>query len=244
MKIKTLIIDDEPIALEKMKSYVTRIPFLELAGECQSASEAMEVLAAEDIDVVFTDINMPDLDGMDFIGSLSNPPLVVFVTAYPQYALDSYRLSAVDYILKPYSFADFRRAADKVLRLHKDRNRTADAAPALPESIFVKVDYKYVRINLSDIRYIKGYGEYLQIFLRDVSSPLLTLSSFAAIKEKLDPSRFIQIHRSYIVNMDAVQRIERSRVIMDSDTYLPVGTSYRAAFTDYLTGHSIGPMGK
>ena len=245
MKIKTLIIDDEPIALEKMKSYVDKIPFLQLAGECMSAAEAMQILAEEDIDVVFTDINMPDLDGMDFIGSLSRPPMVVFVTAYPQYALESYRLSAVDYLLKPYSFADFRRAADKVLRLCQDRKRSAPApAATAPESLFVKVDYKYVRVTLSDIRYIKGYGEYLQIFLRDVANPLLTLSSFAAILEKLDPSRFIQIHRSYIVNMDAVERIERSRVIMDADTFLPVGDSYRAAFLDYLSSRSVGSQGK
>lgn len=245
MKIKTLIIDDEPIALEKMKSYVDKIPFLQLAGECVSAAEAMQILAEEDIDVVFTDINMPDLDGMEFIGSLSRPPMVVFVTAYSQYALESYRLSAVDYLLKPYSFADFRRAADKVLRLYQDRYRTMPAPAQAPrESLFVKVDYKYVRVALSDIRYIKGYGEYLQIFLRDSANPLLTLSSFAAILVKLDPSRFIQIHRSYIVNMDAVERIERSRVIMDADTFLPVGDSYRAAFLDYISSRSVGSQGK
>jgi len=244
MKIKTLIIDDEPIALEKLKSYVLKVPFLELAGECHSAQEAINLLAGTDVDVVFTDISMPDLDGMEFASSLSRAPMIVFVTAHAQYAADSYRIAAVDYLLKPYGFADFQRAANRVLDLHTSRTRTPRQQPVQAcGHIFVKTDYRYVRIDLDDIRYIKGYGEYLQIHTKGSAMPLLTLSSFAAIMERL-PDNFLQVHRSYIVNMDNVERIEKSRIVMDSDTYLPIGDSYRATFQQYLNRHAVGAAGR
>ncbi len=204
MKIKTLIIDDEPIALEKLRNYVVKVPFLELVGECQSAMGAIELLTVKDIDVVFTDINMPDLNGMDLASSLSNPPMIVFITAYAQYAADSYKLDAVDYLLKPYGFADFQRSANKVLETFKARNHAGKPAESTVnnESIFIKVDYRFVRVSLSDIRYIKGYGEYLQIYLDRTNSPLLTLSSFAGIMERLN-GNFLQVHRSLCITSNA-----------------------------------------
>lgn len=237
MKIRTVIIDDEPIALEKLRSYVAKVPFLELVGQFSSAVEAADCVINESVDAVFTDISMPDLDGMKFIESLSSPPMVVFITAYSQYAIDSYRLAAVDYLLKPYGFADFQRAANKLLQLCQGRApRKADDSA---DSLFVKTDYRYVRVNLSDIRYIKGYGEYLQLFVEGQASPLLTLSSFAAIRDKLTDN-FVQIHRSYIVNMNRVERIEKSRVVMDAETWLPVSDSFRYDFLSYLSRHSAG----
>lgn len=249
MKLRALIIDDEPIALEKLKNYIEKVPFLELAGVCRNGLEGAACLAADTIDVVFTDINMPDMSGMEMIGTLTNPPLVVFITAYADYAVDSYKLSAVDYLLKPYGFADFQRAANKVLEHHnmKTAKNVATAADIPMQtasgSLFVKVDYRYVRIELDDILYIKGYGEYLQIFIRSGATPLVTLSSFNAIKEKLS-NNFLQIHRSYIVNMNCVQSISKGRVIIDADTYLPVGDSYKNSFMDYLANHSVGAMQK
>lgn len=243
MKVRTLIIDDEPIALEKLISYVGRVPFLELVASCNSASEALAVMAAEEIDVVFTDISMPDLDGMEFVESLAKAPMVVFITAYAQYAVDSYRLNAIDYLLKPYSFADFQRAANKVLERYRTSGR--ENTPSEPEtkaqsdSIFIKVDYRFVRVSLSDIRYIKGYGEYLQIYVTGSPTPLLTLSSFASLKERLSPD-FLQIHRSYVVNVNRVLRIEKSRVVMDADTFIPIGDNYRPTFMQYVAAHSIG----
>lgn len=241
MKIRTVIIDDEPIALEKLRSYVGKVPFLELVGECQNGLEAIELMAEKEVDVVFTDINMPDLSGMDFVKSLSAAPMVVFMTAYAQYAVDSYKLSAVDYILKPYSFADFQRAANKVLETYSSRRREqSEPQQSGSDSLFVKVDYRYVRVALSSIRYIKGYGEYLQIFVDGTEMPLLTLSSFAVIKERLTDS-FLQVHRSYIVNMNHVDHISRGRIVMDAETYIPVGDSYRNLLQDYLQDHSVGP---
>ncbi len=242
MKLRTLIIDDEPIALEKLRSYVEKTPFLELAAECQSAFEAIEFLGTNDADLVVTDINMPDLDGLDFVRSLPKAPMVIFTTAYPQYAVDSYRVSAVDYLLKPYGFADFHRAVGKALELYGQRhpNVAAETAPRQGRgSLFVKVDYRYIRVSLADIRYIKGYGEYLQIYVSGNAIPLLTLSSFASVKERLTDN-FLQIHRSYIVNMDHVGQIERNRVVMGPDLYLPVGDSFKASFQAYLASHAVG----
>lgn len=243
MEIRTVIIDDEPIALEKLKSYVAKVPFLKLVGEFSSAVEAAAFINEGNADVIFTDISMPDLDGMQLVETLANAPMVVFITAHPQYAVDSYRLSAVDYLLKPYGFADFQRAANKVLENWRARSHSGESERAVrpdrDSSLFVKVDYKYLRVSLSDIRYVKGYGEYLQIYLSGQTKPLITLSSFAAIREKLSPN-FLQIHRSYIVNMDQVERIEKSRVVMDADTYIPVGDSYKSTFLDYLARHSAG----
>ena len=251
MKLRTLIIDDEPIALAKLQSYVAKTPFLELVAACPSGIDAMEVVTSDNIDVIFTDINMPDINGMELVSSLSRPPLVVFITAYSEYAVESYRHSAVDYLLKPYSLADFQRAAGRVLERYTSTHcqpqpltdPAATQPPADSDSLFVKVDYRYIRIRLDNIRYIKGYGEYLQIYLTDMSQPLLTLSSFAAIKERLSPS-FLQIHRSYIVNMHNVLHIERSRIVMDADTFLPVGDSYKSALQTYLSANAIGGTAK
>lgn len=245
MKLRTLIIDDEPIALEKLRNYVGKVPFLELVGAAHNGIEATSIITNQQVDVVFTDINMPDMSGMDFIASLTSQPLVVFITAYSDYAVESYKLSAVDYLLKPYGFTDFQRAANKVLEQYKLRTERGSVSPetsaisSVGDSIFVKVDYRYVRVKLFDIRYIKGYGEYLQIFTTGSSAPLLTLSSFNSIKEKL-PSNFIQVHRSYIVNMNAIESISKNRIVMDADTYIPIGDSYKDTFLTYLNTHAIG----
>lgn len=244
MKLRTLIIDDEPIALEKLGKYVEKVPFLELVSSCESALDAIAVLNDTPVDLIFTDINMPDLNGMDFIASLSSTPMVVFITAYAQYAVDSYRLSAVDYLLKPYGFAEFQRAANKALEVYSTRKQSV-AAPQSPypqnanDSLFIKVDYRYVRVKLASICYIKGYGEYLQIYTEGSANPLLTLSSFADIKERLSDN-FLQVHRSYIVNMDQVESINRGRIIMDADTYIPIGDSFKNAMQAYLLEHSVG----
>ena len=250
MKLNTLVIDDEPIALEKLRSYVDKVPFLQLVGSCRNGLEATAMMASERIDVIFTDISMPDMSGLDFVASLAGNPLVVFITAYSNYAVDSYRLSAVDYLLKPYGFADFQKAANRVLEQYSLRHPVrehlagdSDTGPAGGTSLFVKVDYRYVRVSLAEIRYIKGYGEYLQIYIAGEPKPLLTLSSFGAIREKLSDN-FLQVHRSYIVNMDMVESINRGRIQMDADTVIPVGDSYKDAFQSYVNGRSVGSVQK
>lgn len=235
MILRTLIVDDEPIALEKLRAYVSKVPYLTLAGECTDGLEAVERLTSGlEVDLIITDISMPDLDGMEMIRALPSPPMVIFTTAFDRYAVDSYRLSAVDYLLKPYGFADFQRATAKALDAFSSHRPSHSG-----DSLFVKVDYRYIRVSLSDILYIKGYGEYLQIYLSGAATPLLTLSSFAAIKERLTDN-FLQVHRSFIVNMNHVSQIERARIVIPPDTYIPVGESYKPAFLNYITSHSVG----
>lgn len=238
MILRTLIIDDEPIALEKLRKYVEKVPFMELSAACESAFEAIDYLATNEVDLIMTDINMPDLNGLDFIKTLTDPPMVIFTTAYGQYALDGYRLSAVDYLLKPYDFVDFQKSANKALEYAVSR-KPMPTNEENDRSMFIKVDYRYVRVSLSDISYIKGYGEYLQIMIKGKETPLVTLSSFAAVKEKLSPS-FLQVHRSYITNMDHVEQIERGRISMNDGTMIPIGDSYRNQLNEFLRSHAIG----
>ena len=237
--IKVLAIDDEPLALQQLAAYIKKIPYLELCGECQSALEAKEILNNESIDAIFCDINMPDLNGMDFVKSLAAPPLVVFTTAYSEYAVEGFKVDAVDYLLKPFGLDDFRRAAN---RLQERLAATPKAAPtedAEDDTIFVKTDYKAVKLAISDIRYIEGMSEYLKIHLESQPKPVVTLLSMKKMEEYLPPY-FMRIHRSYIINLKMIQEVNKNRVIMDSDTYLPIGDNYKDAFNDYLNTKFLG----
>jgi DNA-binding LytR/AlgR family response regulator len=243
--IKVLAIDDEPLALQQLVSYIQKVSFLQLVGQCQSALEAKEFLNREPVDAVFCDINMPDLNGMDFVKSLAAPPLIVFTTAYSEYAVEGFKVNAVDYLLKPFGLDDFRRAANRL----KERLETSPVAVPVAEmpqsnaedddTIFIKTDYKVVKIAISDIRYIEGMSEYLKIHLEGQPKPLVTLLSMKKMEEYLPPS-FMRIHRSYIVNLKRIQEVNKNRVIMDADTYLPIGDNYKEAFNDYLNTRFLG----
>ena len=243
--IKVLAIDDEPLALQQLVSYIQKVSFLQLVGQCQSALEAKAILNREPVDAVFCDINMPDLNGMDFVKSLAAPPLIVFTTAYSEYAVEGFKVNAVDYLLKPFGLDDFRRAANRL----KERLETSPVAVPVAEmpqsnaeeddTIFIKTDYKVVKIAISDIRYIEGMSEYLKIHLEGQSKPLVTLLSMKKMEEYLPPS-FMRIHRSYIVNLKRIQEVNKNRVIMDADTYLPIGDNYKEAFNDYLNTRFLG----
>ena len=235
--IRVLAIDDEPLALQQLAAYIRKVPFLNLVGECQSAMEAKEILDQETVDAVFCDINMPDLNGMDFVKSLAAPPLVVFTTAYSEYAVEGFKVNAVDYLLKPFGLDDFRRAANRL------QERLANSSGTVPheldDSIFIKTDYKVVKLAISDIRYIEGMSEYLKIHLTSQLKPVITLLSMKKMEEYL-PSYFMRIHRSYIINLKQIQEVNKNRVIMDSNTYLPIGDNYREAFSDYLNTKFLG----
>ncbi len=243
--IKVLAIDDEPLALQQLASYIQKVPFLQLVGQCQSALEAKEFLNREPVDAVFCDINMPDLNGMDFVKSLAAPPLIVFTTAYSEYAVEGFKVNAVDYLLKPFGLDDFRRAANRL----KERLETSPVAVPVAEmpqsnaeeddTIFIKTDYKVVKIAISDIRYIEGMSEYLKIHLEGQPKPIVTLLSMKKMEEYLPPS-FMRIHRSYIINLKKIQEVNKNRVIMDADTYLPIGDNYKEAFNDYLNTRFLG----
>lgn len=236
--IQCLAVDDEPIALEKLRNYITKIPYFDLVAVCEDAMEAMKVMNKQEIDALFIDINMPDLNGLDFVESLSKRPLIVFTTAYAQYAVDSFRVAPVDYLLKPFGFADFQRAANRVLQQF-NLQMSSNATPAVSNSLYIKIEYKYVRIDQKNIRYIEGMSDYLRIFTTTEAKPLITHSTLRQIKEYLAPN-FLQVHRSFIVNMEQLKEIQRMRILMDKETWIPVGDLYKEDFVNYLQSRSIG----
>lgn len=237
MIIKCLAIDDEPIALEKLSNYIQKFPYFELVATCSCSKEAIKVLSENAIDVIFTDINIPDINGLDFIASLSNCPYVVFTTAYAEHAIESYKLGAIDYLLKPYSFADFQRSAER-LKTHYEKynNTSVSSSQQGAESIFVKIDFKWTRLNISAIKYIQAYGDYLKIYVIDAPVPHLIHSSMTQIYKTL-PSCFMQIHRSYVINTNHIQEIGKNRVTIDDGTEIPIGNSYKENIANFLNNH-------
>jgi two-component system LytT family response regulator len=238
--IKCLCIDDEPLALLQLAAYIKKIPYFELVGECQSALDAKNIMENDMIDAIFIDINMPDLNGMDFVRSLSAPPIVVFTTAYSEYAVEGFKVDAVDYLLKPFGFDDFKRAAMKVKKQYDLQNSqpTMVSSPDEDDALFLKTDYKVVRVNVSEIRYVEGMSEYLKIHFEE-RKPIVVLLSMKKLEERL-PDYFMRIHRSYIINLKCIQEVNKNRVILDADTYLPIGDFYREAFDQYLNSKFLG----
>lgn len=241
--IKVLAIDDEPLALRQLVTYINKVPFLELSGQCCSALEARQLLEQEMVDAIFCDINMPDLNGMDFVRQLAAPPLIVFTTAYSEYAVEGYKVNAVDYLLKPFGMNDFLRAAMKVQEQYNLRHQNApqqQSSPVQPDgTIFVKTDYRVVRIAIADIRYIEGMSEYLKIHLEG-QKPIITLLSMKKMEDYLPSTLFMRIHRSYIVNLQKIQEVNKNRVILDADTNLPIGDLYKDQFNEYLERNFLG----
>ena len=237
--IRCLVIDDEPLALQQLAAYVEKIPYLELVAQCQEALEARKIIDTDRVDAIFVDINMPDINGMDFVRQLAAPPIVVFTTAYSDYAVEGYKVDAVDYLLKPFGLDDFRRAAMRVKKRYDLENAAPSAQlSAADDSIFLKTEHRVVRINIADIRYVESMSEYLKIYL-DGQRPIVMLLSMKKMEERL-PSYFMRIHRSYIVNMKKVMEVSKSRVMMDADTYLPVGDIYKESLMKYLSGRFLG----
>lgn len=251
MHIRCLAIDDEPLALQQIVAYISKVPFLELAAQCQSALEARTFLENDTVDAIFCDINMPDLNGMDFVKSLAVPPLVVFTTAYSEYAVEGFRVNAVDYLLKPFGLQDFQRAA---LRL-KERfeissastyphpsdisHPTSDILSQTSDILFLKTDYRIVKVSIPDIRYIEGMSEYLKVWIEGEQKPIITLLSMKKMEERL-PEYFMRIHRSYIINLTKIQEVNKNRVIMDANTFLPIGDMYKDTFQAYLDTKFLG----
>ena len=237
--IRCLAIDDEPLALQQLTTYIKKIPFLELVDSCQSAHDAMLIMDREVIDASFVDINMPDLNGMDFVKSLAVPPLIVFTTAYSEYAVEGFKVDAVDYLLKPFGLTDFHRAANKVKERY-DLQNTAMISPVEDDTLFLKTDYKVVRIEVKDIRYVQSMSEYLKIFLEGHAKPVIVLLSMKKMEERLPSSQFMRIHRGYIINLSKIREVNKNRVIMDEETYLPIGDNYKEVFMRYLEGKFLG----
>ncbi len=234
MKIKVLAIDDEPLALQQLVTYINKVPFLELAAQFQSAVEARAFLEQDNADAIFCDINMPDLNGMDFIKSLAAPPLIVFTTAYSEYAVEGFRVNAVDYLLKPFSLQDFQRAANKLLTQLSTLNSPLSTLPSNPSDyVFLKTDYRVIKVNIADIRYIEAMSEYLKVWREGETKPIITLLSMKKIEESL-PDYFMRIHRSYIINLKKITEVNKNRVFLSEDTSIPIGDLYKEAFQAFI----------
>ena len=237
--IKCIAIDDEPLALKKLVTYIKKIPYLELVAECRSAIEAQQVVDQQQVDAIFLDINMPDLNGLDFAKSMqdhSKGPIMVFTTAYSEYAIEGYKANAVGYLLKPYSFDEFETAAQKVKDIMEIRHQSSAEVSADPNDnvIYVKSDYRIVRIDISSIRYIEAMSEYLRISCDDKEKPVIVLLSMKKIEEHLPTNTFMRIHRSYIINLNKIREVKKNHVILEGDASLPIGDNYKDTFMNYL----------
>lgn len=239
--LKCIAIDDEPLALRQLTSYISKIPYLELVATFGNAIDAQQRLSSEHIDLIFVDINMPDLNGVEFVRALIDKPMVIFTTAYSEYAIEGFRLDAVDYLLKPFSFADFNRSVAKANSLYELRhnNRPAanesisEAEPRDKEFISVKADYKVSFVRIADIVFLESEGEYVRLHLAD-NSTITTLFRLKNMETALPAEQFMRVHRSYIVNRNAIRSYVKGRVYLSDTEYVPIGENYREAFQAYI----------
>ena len=239
MNLKCIVIDDEPLALMQMQNYVARVPFLELVESFDNAVEARDFLGTDNaVDLIFVDINMPELSGIDFVRGLESAPMVVFTTAYSEYAVESFKLDAIDYLLKPFSFESFERAAKKaqsIAQLLALRDSTnSDSLPlgeqsAEKECISIRADHKTSLVRYSNIVYIESAGEYVRLHLAD-GGHLVTLFRLKNMESALPSERFVRVHRSFIVNLEHVTGYTKGRVFLTGDEYAPIGENYRDSF--------------
>lgn len=238
--LKCIAIDDEPLALRQLQGYIAKINFLKLEKAFTNAIEAQQYLAGNPIDLIFVDINMPDLSGVEFVRSLVSRPMIIFTTAYSEYAVEGFKLDAIDYLLKPFSFADFSRSAAKANSLYELRHNQrpaqegeSEALPKDKEYISVKADYKVSLVKISDIVYLESEGEYVRMHLAD-GSTITTLFRLKNMETALPSEMFMRVHRSYIVNLRCIKGYVRSRVFLSDTEYVPIGENYKESFQRYI----------
>jgi len=227
MKLKCLIIDDEPLAQRVLEKYISELPGLELKGKCSDAIEAMDVLQEQEVDLIFLDINMPRLSGINFLKTFKNPPMVIITTAYTEYALESYELNVLDYLKKPFSFERFLQAVQKAEEKKKVEVDPQDQNNEDRDFIFVKVNKKTINVILDDIEYIEALGDYVKIFT--AKGHTVTYQSMKGLERLLPIHRFYRIHKSYIVSLSKIKSIEGNMVHMRNET-LPIGNNYKQGF--------------
>lgn len=222
--IRCLAIDDEELALELLVDNIQKVPFLELVAACNNPLEAMKILQQQEVDLIFLDIQMPGLTGLQFIQSTSKPYMFILITAYEKYALEGYNLDVIDYLVKPVELNRFFKACNKAQELYQLRSQSKNESEQ--EYFFVNVEYSLVKIQKSDITYIEGLKDYVKIHLRSDLKPVITRMSIKSIEEELNPSKFIRIHKSYIVSLAAISSVRKNSVFVGA-IELPLGESYR-----------------
>ncbi|MFD1757545.1 LytR/AlgR family response regulator transcription factor [Rufibacter sediminis] len=224
--MKAIAIDDEPIALEVVRSHASKVPFVDLKAEFTDAFKALDYLQKESIDLLFLDIKMPDISGIDFFNSLSKKPLVIFTTAYSEHAVTSFELDAVDYLLKPFSLARFLKGCNKAFELYNFRNTSETS-----DHLYIKTGYEQIKVLYDDILYLEATGNYVTFALKDKN--ILSRSTFLEAINLLPPEKFVRVHRSYVVATSKIEKVERHQVTINRKT-IPLSEAFRQSLTAYL----------
>lgn len=233
--MRCLTVDDEPIALEGISDYVQRTPFLELAAQCKNAFEAIEVLRNDNIDLIFLDVNMPELNGLDMINSLENPPLIIFTTAYAEYALKGYEVNAIDYLLKPIGYDKFLRACQKAYDTHTLQNN-ASLTEEHVQFMYIKVDKRLVRVNFNEIRFIEGLKDYVKI--HTTRETYITYLSLNKLMFSLPTREFVQVHKSFIVSVDSIEAIDHDLIEIGKQV-IPIGRTFKQELFDKVIDKNL-----
>ncbi len=233
MKLKTIAIDDEPLALRLVSDYIGKTSFLELLETFDNPLDAIDFLSTQPVDLIFVDIQMPDLTGIEFARSLENAPKIIFTTAYEKYAIEGFKLNAIDYLLKPFSYEEFLKAAQKARKQSELEASVMPTIEANSQFLFLKSEYKIRRINFNDILYIEGLKDYIKVYTTGEDKPILSLNSIKSLEQKLPVDKFMRVHRSFMVNLEKIDTIERSRIIFGK-VYIPVSDQYKDQFQEYL----------
>jgi DNA-binding LytR/AlgR family response regulator len=232
--LRCLAIDDEPLALELLEDNIKQVPFLELTAKCNNAIEALNVLREQTVDLIFLDIQMPGLTGLQFIQSLTQKPMIILITAYEKFALDGFNLDVVDYLVKPVPLDRFIKACNKAWELYSLRNRPAETKETGPGYFFVNVEYSLLKVELGDIQWIESLKDYIKINLKSSSKPIVTRMSMKALEEELPTSKFIRIHKSYIVSLASITSIRKNSVFIGLSEF-PIGDSYKEALNQFIS---------
>ena len=236
MTLNCIIIDDEPLAADLLASYAKKTLFLNLIGVFNSAVEGVRAIRENRVDLIFLDIQMPELSGLEFAKILPKETKIIFTTAFSQYAVDGYKANAIDYLMKPISYNDFLAGANRALEWFQSVRQTENTSA--DRFIFVKSEYKLVKIMFDDILYIEGLKDYVKIYLTDDRKPVMSLMNMKKIEESLPKPEFMRIHRSYIVHMKKIDGIDRFRIVI-GDAFLPISDSYKTSLQNYLDGHTL-----
>ncbi len=236
MTLNCVIIDDEPLAADLLASYAEKVPFLMLQGTFNSATEAIKTIREKKIDLIFLDIQMPELSGLEFARIIDEETKIVFTTAFSQYAIEGYKVNALDYLLKPISFEKFLEVANKALRCFENRNKALSMDK--DRFVFIKSEYKLQKVNFDDILYVEGVKDYVKFYLGDGSKNIMSLMNMKKVDEFLPSPEFLRIHRSYIVHMPKVSLIDRFRIVM-GEQYLPISESYKDTVQKYIEEHTL-----
>jgi DNA-binding LytR/AlgR family response regulator len=234
-----IIVDDEPLAREGLEMKVAKMGFLEIVGQFYNGLDANRFLSEHTVDLVFLDIQMPDITGLELLRTLKNPPLVIFTTAFSQFALDSYELDAVDYLLKPIDFQRFVKAVNKAKEIHDLRRHSQSEVESVHENyIYIRSDRQYIKTFFNEIRYLEGMKNY--VMFHSLSGKIMTAISLQQALDFLPKSKFARVNKSYVVNVDFVRKVQQDFILLDNDFELPFGTAYQEAFIrDYVKGNLL-----